>query len=253
MSLLEYFQQVSIIHLPDRVDRHRAMARELSHLGIDIRDPRVRIPFAPRPDDANGYTSRGVYGSFLSHYTILKDALEAGLPAAWVLEDDAIFRRRMASCQPQLVEVLQRTPWDMCFFGHTLSHELAGLPTGLVPYNGSFYWAHCYAVHARALPRVVAYLEETMANPPGHPRGGKVYIDAAYTLLRRLEPDFITLVANPVLSIQKGSISSLGGGYWYDRNPVSRPLINLARAARDEVWRRTGLDVTPGRHLSTPV
>jgi hypothetical protein len=247
MKLTDYFDRTSIIHLPERQDRFRSLKRELRTLGADIGDPKVQIPFAPRPAEANGYSSRGVFGSFLSHYEILKAAQTDGLETIWVLEDDAIFSRRLARQQEAIVAFLRRTPWDLCFFGHTLGRELEGREQGLIPYDGAFDWAHCYAVHSRVLPRLVPYLEETMTHPPGHPRGGRVYIDAAYSLFRRLEPDVVGLVANPVLSLQKGCSSSLGSGAWYDRQRLLRPLVALARSARDECWRRTGLVLTPIR------
>ena len=246
MKLIEYFDRTSIIHLPDRVDRFLALEHELKILDTEIHDPKIEVPFAPRPDDANGYSSRGVFGSFLSHYEILKKALNDGLESVWVLEDDAIFSRRLGREQEAVVDFLQKSPWEICYLGHTLRRELVPLEKGLIRYSGPFYWAHCYAVHRRVLPRLVAYLEETMSNPPGHPRGGRVYIDAAYSLFRQLYPDVVSLVANPVMSRQKGCLSSLGGGRWYDRSPLTRPLVSLAREARDECWRRTGLILTPG-------
>jgi hypothetical protein len=79
---------------------------------------------------------------------------------------------------------------------------------GLIPPTADFFWAHCYAVHARVLPRLIAYLERATILPSGHPEGGKLYIDGEFTLFRRFNPDVVTLVANPRLSIQKGRFSS---------------------------------------------
>ena len=64
-------------------------------------------------------------------------------------------------------------------------------------------------------------------------------------MFRRLNPDVVTLVANPVMSIQRGCVSSLAGGRWFDRPPLLVPLVSLARRARDEVWRTTGLFLGP--------
>lgn len=163
-----------------------------------------------------------------------------GVESVWILEDDAIFRSNFAANQEEVAAYLSGNDWDFCYIGHTLASELANLAHGLIPFSGPFFWAHCYAVHRRVLPRLVDYLEETLINPPGHPRGGKVYIDAAYTLFRRLYPDVITLVSNPVLSVQRGSPSSLVNGRWYDHYTLTRPLVAICRKMRDEVWRRTG-------------
>jgi glycosyl transferase, family 25 len=236
MNLYEYFDRISIIHLPERKDRYDALSKELRRLVIDIAGSKVDIPYAPRPEDANGFPSRGMYGSYLSHLETHRQALKDGLNSVWVLEDDAIFSRRMCRDQEALVEKLQKTKWDICYFGHTLTKELAGQPRGLIPPTADFYWAHCYAVHARVLPRLVAYLERATILPSGHPEGGKLYIDAAFTLFRRFNPDVVTLVANPCLSIQKGCFSSLNNRRWYDI-AATRGLVSAARSMRDEWWR----------------
>jgi len=241
MKLIEYFDRTCIINLPERTDRLRLIRKELRRCGADGHPEKVQIPYAPKPDDANGFTSRGVYGSYLSHLNILKDVLRDGIQTVWVLEDDATFSHRMVRDQAQTIEFLQRNPWDMCFFGHSLHRELRGMPKGLIHHTASFRWAHCYAVHSRVLPRLIAYLEENMSNPRGDPRGGKMYIDPAYSFFRRFNPDVVSLVANPVMSIQRGSVSSLGGCNWYDRSRLLVPLVSLARSARDELWRWTGL------------
>ena len=110
MKFIDYFNRISIIHLPERTDRYRSLERELKSIDIDIKHPEVRIPFAPRPDDAYDFTSKGVYGSFLSLYNILKEALDDKLGPILVLEDDAIFSRRMARKQEQLVHSLGQSP-----------------------------------------------------------------------------------------------------------------------------------------------
>lgn len=237
MTLYEYFDRVAIIHLPNRQDRYRALSLELVNLGIDIRDSKVQIPHAPVPTEAEGWPSRGVYGNFLSHLGILRQALQDGLQSIWVLEDDAIFSRRMHREQRALVEALRAREWDMCFIGHSLTRELAKEPTGLVSPSADFIWAHCYAVHARILPRLVAYLEQAVALPAHHPDGSRLYIDAAFTIFRRLNPDVVALVHNPALSIQKGSPSSLNDPSWYDTVSAIRPFVSLARRTRDQWWR----------------
>jgi glycosyl transferase family 25 len=209
-------------------------------MGIDIAHRKVSIPAAPRPAEANGFPTKGVYGNFLSHLDILRSAQRENLRSVWVLEDDAIFSRRFVRRQGELTGLLSRREWDICYFGHTLTHELNSLQIGLPRYSGSFYWAHCYAVHARILPRLIKYFEETLTRPAGDPRGARMYIDAAHTLFRKFNPDVITLVGNPVLSVQRGSPSSLNAMRWYDRNRLSRPIIKIARSLRDECWRWTG-------------
>ena len=239
MSLGQYFDRVEIIHLPERQDRYDALALELRALGLAIDGAKVRVPHAPRPADANGFPSRGVYGNFLSHLSIIRAARDDGLRNVLVLEDDAIFSRRMARHQPELVRTLQEREWDLCFFGHSLKRELRGHGRGLVPHDAGFIWAHCYAVNARVYDPLIRYLELTMARPAGHPLGGRMYIDAAFTMFRQQHPQAVTLVANPVLSVQRGSPSSIAGTGWYRSLGALAPLIQLGRSARDQWWRIT--------------
>jgi glycosyl transferase, family 25 len=238
MALYDYFDRIAIIHLPERKDRYDSLARELRALGADIRQPKVEIPHAPMPEDANGFPTRGVYGNFLSHLAILRQAMNDGLRNVWVLEDDAIFSRRMRRNQDALVRDLSERPWDLCFFGHSLTkRQLATVSAGLAPATEDFYWAHCYAANARVLPRLVAHLEQAVSRPVGHPLGGKLYIDAAFTLFRRANADVVSLVANPVLSVQKGSVSSLAQRKWYDDIAMARPVLAAARDVRDYCWK----------------
>jgi len=239
-GLLEYFDRVAIIHLKNRTDRYRALVSELGRLGIDINHPKVTIPEAPMPPEANGFTNKGVYGSFLSHLDILQTAQADGLRSVWVLEDDAIFSHRFVRKQQELARYLAQHEWDICYFGHSLTKELDTLERGLPRFSGPFYWAHCYAVNRRILTRLIAFLEENRDSPPQSPRGGKMYVDAAFTHFRKFNPDVVSLVANPVLSVQRGTPSSLGHGKWYDRSAITRPAVGLTRALRDECWRWTG-------------
>lgn len=241
MTLVEFFDRTCIINLPERPDRLKLIRKELRRCGGEQHPEKVQVPFAPKPEDANGFKSRGVYGSYLSHYNILQDALRDGLETVWVLEDDATFCHRMVRKQDWIIERLRAEPWDMCFLGHSLTRELDGMPRGLVHHSAPFRWCHCYAVHARVFTRLLAYLEQNIQNPPGDPRGGKMYIDGAYNLFRRFNSDVVSLVANPALSVQRGSVSSLVSGRWYDRSRLFTPVIAAARSARDELWRWTGI------------
>jgi len=240
LNFRDYFSRIYVIHLPERHDRYVALERELGRLGVDLGGGKVRIPHAPRPVEANGFPSRAVYGNFLSHLSILKEALADGLETVLILEDDAIFSRRMVRQQSTLVECLRSTPWDLCFFGHSLKQELRGCARGLVAHRANFMWAHCYAVHRRALAELVAYLELTMTLPPHDPRGSHMYIDGALSLFRNNHPHIVTLVSNPVLSVQKGSPSSIAGAGWYASVGAIKPVVDLLRAARDQWWRVTG-------------
>ena len=234
----EFVDRVYIINLPERADRRANTLGELRYLGFPADDPKIEIPFAPRPADANEFASRGVHGNFLSHLSIVKDAREKGYRRIMVLEDDAIFSKRMVRTQKAITETLLSKPWDLCFLGHSLKEEIAHAPDGLVESRGEFMWMHCFLVNHTVYDRLIAYLEETLVRPPGDPRGGRMYIDGAYNMFRRLHTDVISYVHKPMLSAQRGDTSSLGRWRWYDMLQFSAPLLRTARTLRDEVWKR---------------
>ena len=87
-ALFEYFDRISIIHLSARTDRFRSLESELAQVGLNINDPKVSIPPAPMPETSNGFSSKGVYGNFLSHLQIIQQAYSDDLENVLVLEDD---------------------------------------------------------------------------------------------------------------------------------------------------------------------
>ncbi len=239
---LDYFDRIEIIHMRDRRDRYVPLVQELAHVGIDIHHDRVHIPEAPRPTDAYGFPSRQIFGNFLSHLDILRRARNEKHQAVLVLEDDTIFRTFLTdlSVQSQFVHTLKTEPWDICYFGHPITRQLNNQPRGLIRTDLTFCWMHCYAVHQRVLDDLVAYLEDTMERPVGHPDGGKMYIDGAISMFRDRSPQVVTLVSNPTVSIQRGSVSGIADRSWYDQQAGLQKILAMARATRDEVWRRTG-------------
>src|SRR5271165_6347987 len=243
MGILNYFDRMAIVHLPDREDRFRALRTELSRIDIDINGPKVIIPDPPMPVTPNGFKSCGVYGNFSSHLEILEAAYRDGLETVWVLEDDAIFSRSFQARQAAIAQHLRENQWDMFFIGHSVWKELPDSPTGLLRFSGPFLWAHSYAVHRRVMPRLINYLHQTMEREAGHSEGGKLYIDAAYFFFRQFNPDVICVVSSPCFSVQKGSRSSLNSGRWFEKFAPVTLMANLAREIRDESWRRGWLRI----------
>jgi glycosyl transferase family 25 len=248
--LLDAVDSIEIIHLPERVDRHAQLIGELRRLGMDPDDPRIRIPYAPKPADPHGFPSRGVYGNFLSHLDILRRARDRNAARMMVLEDDAIFRSRLRNpdFQSQIVSELHEPGWGMCFLGHSLRLPRPSQSRLFIESTEHFRWAHCYIVNGPCLGPLVAYLEAVIERPRGHPLGGQMYIDGAFCLFRDQHPNLRTLVANPVLSNQRGSPSSLGTRHWFHHLPMVGSMARFARDVRDELWRRSGINVAVHRH-----
>jgi glycosyl transferase family 25 len=241
--LFDLFDRIEIIHLPARVDRLNALRTELLRLGSSIDCEKVKIPPAPTPTSANGFSSRGVYGNFLSHLDILKRAHSDGLSNVLILEDDAIFSTKCLSQADKIANALGQSHWDEFYIGHSITKGLPQSETGIVVLQGDFFWAHCYAVHQRVLGRLISFLEKTLEKPAG--KGGKMYIDAAHNEFRKANPDVVCLVTSPRLSVQKGSPSGLNARHWYDDNSFLHAVASGARAFRDELWRRGLIEVGP--------
>lgn len=243
------FPRIEVINLAHRVDRLTLLRCELDRIGVSLEDRRISVPKAPIVDDANGFPSRSVYGNFLSHLDIIRRALHDQAESVLIVEDDAIFRRHAADSRfiSRLADQIHAVDWDLCFLGHPLSRALPRQGDHpLVSYHRPFKWAHCYAVSGRFLPTLVRYLEESAERPRGHKEGGKMYIDGALCHFRLLRPDIRTLVCSPALSIQRGSPSSIAGSKWYDRLPVLDKGVDSLRRVRDELWRRTGVQLHRG-------
>jgi glycosyl transferase, family 25 len=244
MNLIDYFDRVAIIHLPERTDRYVALCKELSKIGIGIGDEKLVFPSPPIPTTANGFHSRGVYGNFLSHLGIIEDAYNDGLQSVWILEDDAMFSNEFRSSQKLIARHLSESEWDEVFIGHSATAPRS--PSGLARVSGDFIWAHCYAVHRRIMPRMIDYFRSTLEREPGHEDGAKMYIDAAHCHFRRRNPDVVCLISSPCMSVQAGSMTSLGAVAWHESSnwPI-RWMISRARALRDDMWRWGMVNIKP--------
>lgn len=242
-AMLDYFGRIEIIHLAARNDRFKRLQRSLKELGIELEDQRVRIPHAEVVDTEFGYSSKQVYGNFLSHLDILQRALKDECKKVLILEDDAIFRSKLSDMKEQhlLCQELDCIDWDILYLGHPITKDLVGQGQGLLVTKKYFKWAHCYAIKKSILPKLVSFLEQTMQREAGHPLGGKLYIDGAFAMFREQNPDAKCVIHNPTLSVQAGSQSGIASAKWYDRIGLLGPLLRAVRILRDELWRRYGI------------
>jgi glycosyl transferase family 25 len=231
MQIKDFFERVYVINLPYRKDRYRQMAQELEKAGMPLSPNKVEIFPAIRPNDAINFPSVGALGCFLSHLSILKQAKKDGLANVLILEDDLVISERFRTDQALIVEQLRSVDWGFVYFGHREEVAQAS-PVKLDPFSDPIITTHFYAVNGNILERLLWFLEELQLRPAGHPDGGPMHLDGAYSTFRMQNPDIITLIASPNLGWQRSSRSDIHANAWFDRIPVFKQLAGVTRGGK---------------------
>lgn len=235
MTLFGAFDRIVVINLPERSDRRREMLAELARAGILESDSRLKFFAAIRPADAGSFPSIGARGCFMSHLGVIEDALRDGVGRLLVLEDDLALAP--AACQPQpgLTARLLDGNWDFAYPGHVEAmHGDATAPRWLAT-DKQLMCAHFYALSAAVMPALRDYLHACLLRPAGHPDGGAMHVDGAYSMFRARQP-VTTLLATPSLGAQRSSCSDICPRCWYDRLPIVKTMVALARKLKN--WKR---------------
>jgi hypothetical protein len=231
MKLIEYFDMIRIISLPSRPDRRREVVGELARHGMSLEPGKVEFFDAIRPATDGGFASVGLHGCFLSHLQVLRESRAAGLSRVLILEDDFQLSRKFGEYQGAIVDQLRGRRWDLVYLGHRIATGPAPAP-GLIPFGEHVELTHCYGVDGAIFDRFIAFLEQLLTRPPGHPDGGPMSPDGAITTFRARNPDVVTLIAAPSLCWQRSSRTDNHPLRWIDRAPVVRDLVGLARRVK---------------------
>ena len=247
------FPRIWIVNLPDRRDRRRDTARELARIGLHLEPGHVEFIEASRPDDRGDFPSVGARGCFESHHSIVKRARELGLERVLVLEDDVEFSAAPHDFAELVAQLESREPWDFAYFGHRVDVRAPDPNDRWVRFRRGFDTTHCYALSARVLPTLDAFLDGLRDRPPHHPDGGPMHVDGAYADFRCFHPDTVTLLATPSVAHQRPTASDIHPGR-LDSSAVPQPLISAARSIRSRLprsrWPRSRWKGT-GRSIST--
>jgi GR25 family glycosyltransferase involved in LPS biosynthesis len=227
MTLTDLFDRIAIINLPERQDRRDEIAQELSYMGLSLQSPGVMLWAAHKPEDAGGFPSRGARGAYISHLSVLKQAKADGVQRLLVMEDDLMIDPRLKAALPALAPALMGDQWDLVYLGHMGPSQ--PLPARLEPTQAPQQCLHCYAVHQRALDRLIDYLEACLKRPAGHPDGGLMHVDGAVSMFRARHPEITTWLLQPSMGSQRPSRSDITNNRWYDRLIVVRHLAAWAR------------------------
>jgi hypothetical protein len=83
-------------------------------------------------------------------------------------------------------------------------------------------------INGWALPALVEGLERIASREFGHPDGGPMHVDGAYSTLRVQNENLRTLAFFPTMGYQRSSRSDIYE-QWFDGIQVLRPLVSVAR------------------------
>lgn len=248
MKLIDQFKRVYIVNLPERDDRRREIEAELDRIGLQVDGKKIRYLSAIRPDDAGLFPSLGARGCFLSHLSILNDAIENDLESILVMEDDLSIHARFSEPQPQMCQVLQQASWYFAYLGHIEPTPDNGEAPSWKSTQAPLATTHFYALNRPAIRPLRDHLQACLTREPGHPLGGPMHVDGAYSMFRIQHPAALTLIASPSLGEQRSSRSDIFPNKWYDRTPGLVQLAGLMRGLKN--LRKRRLKVPPYRSAS---
>jgi len=234
MKLIDQFDRVYIVNLPERSDRRREIEAELNRFGMRVDGDKIRFWKAIRPDGPGLFPSLGARGCFLSHLSILNDAIENDLDRILVMEDDLSIDERFVQAQPQMCQALRQRRWHFAYLGHVEDlPDDGGKPCWEIG-RQPLATTHFYALNRPALRPLRDHLQACLARAPGHPLGSPMHVDGAYSLFRMQRRDALTLIATPSLGGQRSSRSDIFPNKWYDRAPVLAQIAGWIRVLKNQ-------------------
>jgi len=185
---------------------------------------------AIRPEYPAGFPSIGARGCFLSHLSVLKKSHLSGAERLVILEDDLNFAHSFAANWNAAMSMLESRKWSIFYPGHSVE----GLPAGLsrVAPDRGIQCTHFMVINRPALSVLIAGLETILSRPAGHPLGGPMHLDGAYSTLRAQNHALVTYAYSPALGYQRSSRTDVGELKWFDRLPLLSPIVGAVRKLR---------------------
>ena len=214
-----------VINLERRVDRRLETEHELARIGWS-----AKFFSAVEPKSAGDFPSIGVRGCFLSHLEILKNAKAEGTERLIIVEDDIAFVPNFLKRWRSALEALESEAWSIFYAGHTLGNLTRGL--SLLSPSTSVLCTHFIMINGLAIPYLIEGLETILSRPAGHPLGGPMHVDGAYSTIRLRNHGLRTYVHSPTLGYQRPSRTDIGDRKWFDRFDILQPMVNILRKRR---------------------
>ncbi len=235
-GFIDYFDRSQIVNLPARKDRKRETRLEFRKYGLPIETDTCGFYAATAPDELKGFPTLGTRGCYLSHLSIIEDAIQNGLDNVLVFEDDILFSKKIKEYGELAVGQLKELDWGIAYFGHSLNEE-----------ENNPHWrelrqpmmrAHFYAINGKVLEKLAKFLREIEARPAGHPDGGPMHYDGALSTFRECCPEINMYYYSKNLGAQRASKTDILESSMFDSNLIFRPFIGIARALKMRFARR---------------
>lgn len=236
-AVLRSCGDIFVINLASRPDRLAEFDAQLARIGLGLGHPQVHRFDAVRPADPGQFESIGARGCFASHLGVLRQALGANAPMILICEDDLDFAPDVAARLAGLMAGLDAQPWDIFYGFGPQGHTAAGAGLAEIPADTAIRCTHMLALRHATIKALVPYLEAMMSRPAGHPEGGPMHVDGAYSWFRREHPHLRTLAAIPAIGVQRSSRTDIAPLSLKDRLPVLRNLVAQARRLRNRMRR----------------
>lgn len=239
MHPLDYFDRIFIINLPARADRRREMDQQLRRIGLSLQSPRVELFAALRPEHKGAFDSVGAHGCFLSHLEVLRLAHARAYSNILIFEDDVNFAPRFREQIDESIAALRAAPWDLFYGGYRL-HRPTDLtkPLTVLPIEDEVLLAHFLALSSGAIEAAIGLLSTMLTRPSGHPLGGPMHVDGAYSWMRRAHRELICRLAVPQLGYQRRSRTDIHALRWFDRFRGFKETVATSRAFSNAITER---------------
>lgn len=214
--IFDNFDRVRIINLPHRADRRREMIAELERIGLAVDGERIAFFEACAPADDGGFSSRGAYGCYLSHLSLL----EMG-GSMLILEDDCDFTPAVRDFEYDGADI---------YYGGYYANDPDDLQ------NSDIIGSHMMGYSEEAARTAAVYLRQLL-DPKFRDFVPPPPIDGALVWLRRNYPGLTTKFAVPPLALQRPSRTDIGNLKMIDRVPWMQSAVHLARRIKRRIVR----------------
>lgn len=235
--LMDVFDKIYIINLPERVDRKNEIEAQLHSVGISLDDDQVVLFPAVRPTETAGFPTLGARGCFMSHLGVLEDIVNSkNTNYALILEDDCNFKKNFSD-QSEKLQKLLKSDGEFIFYGGALNFSGASAVNELVklPATQGIMGSHCIAIRRDTAEKILEYFKKMLERPPGHHDGGPMHVDGAYSWFRKDHPEIGTIISDPECVYQRSSMTDVHAKKWFERNFLLRYLISKIRKLKNKL------------------